>query len=154
MKFSSRIFVFIIGFISVLPTQALPIVEKGLLSSILPNVQILFDGEQDLPVFVRVANISGDGECQEPSSACEQDALYVVISDNEKLPVISVTYSLGKAHEWALKSVGRCAVSKDDLCAKVALDQTLSDAAGKAWKIAHHVYEFRMNSVKEIEAVK
>jgi hypothetical protein len=154
MKFPSRLFVLIFGFLFALRAQALPTVEKGLLSSILPNLQILFEGDQNLPVFVEVASIDGDGECQEPSSACEQNALYVVISDNEELPVTSVTYSLGKAHEWAFQSVTRCAGPKADLCAKVVLDETLTDAAGKAWKIVHHVYEFRMDSVKEIGATK
>ena len=150
----SNYFFALAGFLVVLPAQALPTVEKGSLSNILPNLQIVFDGEKDLPVYIRVVSIVGDGECQEPNSECDDSILYVVISDNEALPVTSVTYNLGKAHEWALKSVARCAGSEDDLCAKIALDQTLADVSKKTWKVVHHVYEFRMDSVKEIEITK
>lgn len=153
MRLSNGLFA-LIGFLVAFPALALPAVEKGPLSNILPNLQILFDGQQDLPVFVRVASIAGDGECQEPSAACEQSVLYVVISDNDKLPVTSVTYNLGKAHEWAFKSVAHCAGAEDDLCVKLALEETVADSSNKAWKAVHHVYEFRMDSVKEIEINK
>jgi len=153
MKFSNC-FLSLVGFLISLPAQALPTVEKGLLGNVLSRLQIVFDGQKDLPVYVRVASITGDGECQEPSSACDDSILYVVISDNEALPVTSVTYNLGKAHEWILQSVVHCAGSEDDLCAKVALDQTVADTSNKTWKTVHHVYEFRMDSVKEIEIKK
>src|SRR6185503_18579337 len=99
MRFSSC-FLVLIGSLVSLSAVALPTVEKGPLASILPNLQILFDGEHDLPVAVTVTEITGDGECQEPGSMCEQAALYVIIFDDQKLPVKSITYNLGKAHDW------------------------------------------------------
>src|SRR5690349_1194044 len=104
MRFSNGLFA-LICFLVVLPARALPTVEKSLLSNILPDLQIVFDGQKDLPVYVRVLSIPGDGECQESVSTCDDAVLYVVISDNEALPVTSETYNLGKAHEWVLKSV-------------------------------------------------
>lgn len=154
MKSASQLIILVLGMIFALSTQAMPTLEKGVLASILPNIQILFDSQQNLPVFVRIVRIAGDGECQEPSEACEQDNLYVVISDNERLPVTSVTYRLDKAHEWTVQSVSSCSGPTDDLCAKIVLDQVLLDQAGKGWKTVYRTYEFRMDSVKEIGAVK
>ena len=154
MKLANRFIILALGLVFALPTQALPTLEKGELASILPNMQMLFDSEQNLSVFVRVVRIAGDGECQEPSEACERDNLYVVISDNEREPVASATYHLDKAHEWTMRSVSACSGPADDLCARIVLDQTLLNQAGKAWETVRHVYEFRMDSVKEIGAGK
>ncbi|HSC48504.1 MAG TPA: hypothetical protein VLG68_10505 [Gammaproteobacteria bacterium] len=154
MKSLSSFFVLAFGFMAALPTQAGPKVEKGLLSTVLPNVVILFDSEKDLPVFVRIVRVAGDSECQEPSEQCEQDDLYVVISDNEREPVTSVTYHLDKAHEWTVQSVSRCSGLAEELCAKITLDQGLFDEANKRWKSVHHIYEFRMDSVKEVGITK
>ena len=151
MKSVSSLFALTLGLISTSSIQAAPTVEKGILGTVLPNMQILFDSQKDLPVFVRIVRVAGDGECQEPSEHCEQEGLYVVISDNEREPVTSVTYHLNKAHEWTIQSVSQCSGPIDELCAKVSLDQSQFDAAGKSWKRVHHVYEFRMDSVKEIE---
>ena len=150
MRFSSC-FLVLIGSLVSLSAVALPTVEKGPLASILPNLQILFDGEHDLPVAVTVTEITGDGECQEPGSMCEQAALYVIIFDDQKLPVKSITYNLGKAHDWTLQVVSRCKGSEEDSCARVVVDQTVTDAVNKTWKIVRHAYEFRLDSVKEIE---
>ena len=153
MKFLNCFFS-LIGFLIAMPVQALPTLEKGLLSNILPDLQIVFDGQKDLPVYVRVVGIPGDGECQDIDAACDNSVMYVVISDNEALPVTSVTYNLGKAHVWDLKSVSRCTGPQADLCVNVVVDQTMADASTKSWKHVHHGYEFRMGSVKEIESRK
>lgn len=132
-------------------TFAAPTLQKGVLSYVLPRAVIIFESEKNLPVWLRIVSVKEDGECGEPGKDCPKEELYVVLSDNERLPVHSVTYHIPKAYSWKLESASSCAKSEGDLCVGIDLQEAELNQAGSDWEITEHKYEFRMDSVKEIK---
>ena len=123
-----------------------PMVEKGELSYILPKIEVVSEGRQDLPFDVRIFSLRENGECGEPSVSCPKQELYIAVSDNDELPVRSITFHFPKAYGWQIKSLAACEATT--ACVKLKVQEMQLDS-GK-WKTTDHYYQLTIDSIKEV----